>query len=197
LGLYSREQGIKFVTFNISSLYSIPQLYTRDANKPEMGGTVERLLMALIDLRLEQVAEVDDKDAKLKKLQHFRDAKWDKVVNMMMNVFDVNNLGGIHMVRKQNHLHKFFQEVLDDRLQSRMGHGILSSKHDRKCSCNAHHPFSGFSFPCPCKCRDHEECVLLCFLGAANCGPLPAQTGPPQSPFFQSQSHQLESIQKW
>ena len=99
-----------------------------------------------------------------------------RVVNMIMNRFDVNNLGGIHMVRKQNQLHKFFQQVLDDRLQSRYGKGMIKPRHDQKCACKVHHPFTGMAFTCPCVCRDDKDCVLLCYLGIANCGVLHDQS---------------------
>ncbi|QDZ19405.1 sialidase [Chloropicon primus] len=179
LGLYSKNQGIKLVTLDISSLYSIPQLYTKDKYRPEMTNTVEKILMALIDLRLSEVDSLGDHtDAKLKKIYHFRSSKWDKVVNMIMNRFDVNNLGGIHMVRKQSQMHKFFQQVLDDRLQSRYGSGMLKPRPDQKCTCKVNHPFSGITYACPCVCRDDENCVILCYLGIANCGTLHVQRDP-------------------
>ena len=173
LGLYSKNQGIKFVTLDISSLYEIPQLYTKDMTKPQLSNTIEKILMALIDLRLKEIMTLEDSDSRLKKLQHFRSAKWDKVVNMIMNRFDVNNLGGIHEVRKQNQLYKFFQQVLDDRLQINLGKDLIKPRHEQKCTCKVHHPFSGMAFSCPCACRDDQDCLLLCFLSIANCGNQP------------------------
>lgn len=176
LGLYSKNQGIRLVTLDISSLYDIPQLYTKDKYRPEMTNTVEKILMALIDLRLQEISTLPERDAKLKKIHHFRTAKWDKVVNMIMNRFDVNNLGGIHEVRKQGQMHSFFQQVLDDRLQTRLANGNVKPKHEQKCMCKVNHPFSGMTYACPCACRDDEDCVLLCYLGIANCGVLHNQS---------------------
>ena len=170
LGLYSRKQGIKFVTLNITSLYAIPQLYTEVSENTKLIPSVQRLLTALIDIRLGEIDKQEDGDAKLKKIQHFKDLKWFKVVNMIMNNFDVTNLGGIHEVRKQKQLFKFFKQVLNDRLQSRFGNGLLLPEHEQKCTCSARHPFTGSETFCPCNCKDDEKCVLLCFLGIANCG---------------------------
>ena len=173
LGLYSKQQGIKFVTVDISSLYSIPQLYAKGEKTQKLANTAEKLLMALIDLRLGELDKQFTGDEKLRKIQNFRDAKWDRVVNMIMSHFVVDNVGGIHEVRRQNQLLKFFKQVLEDRLQSKYGHGLLKPRHQQRCSCTVHHPFTGFASTCNCDCRDNEDCVLLCHLGIANCGPQP------------------------
>lgn len=173
LGLYSPEQGIKFLTFDLDTLGTIPQLFSDEEQEKQLDvNLTESLLSVIIDQKLEEVKGLDYEN-KFRKLHGFRDFPWDKIVNMLMTNFALDNLGGAHTIRKSMHLYAAFKRILTEKYQKFLNFKITEGQ--APCGCHVHNPNNGITHACSCVCRENVDCILLCFLNMANCSKIPGR----------------------